>query len=268
MDAADRFRQAAEIIAAGKKVVAFSGAGMSAESGIPTFRDPGGIWDQFDPEEVGTATGLVETALRNPAVIRRFLTEALDTFERSSPNLGHLGLAELERLGKLRVVITQNIDNLHREAGNTHVIEVHGNVYRARCLACGRKQLVDRTLIHQRLRALLNQESFDLIALAGVFPQCLCGSATRPDVVMFGEPVQQLHEAYAEAATCDVMIVLGTSGAVYPAAALPHEASQHGAKLIEINPTENCFHPITDIFIQEKTGEGMPKLVAMVKELL
>jgi len=268
MEAADLFRQAAEIIAAGKKVVAFSGAGMSAESGIPTFRDPGGIWDQFDPEEVGTSAGLLETALKNPSVIRRFLSQALDTFERSSPNLGHLGLAELERLGKLRVVITQNIDNLHREAGNTRVIEVHGNVYRGRCLACGRKQPVDKTLIHQRLRALLKEERFNLVELAGLFPQCLCGSATRPDVVMFGEPVQQLHEAYAEAASCDVMIVLGTSGAVYPAAALPHEASQHGAKLIEINPTENCFHPITDIFIREKTGEGMPKLVALVKELV
>jgi len=264
----DLYRQAAEIIAAGKRVAAFSGAGMSAESGIPTFRDPGGIWDQFDADEIGTSSGLIETALKNPELIRRFLGQALDTFERSLPNAGHSGLAELEKLGRLRVVITQNIDNLHRDAGNSNVIEVHGNVYRARCLACGRKQPADKAQIHRKLRALLSAERLDLVALAKLFPACPCGSPTRPDVVMFGEPVQQLHEAYAEAASCDVMLVLGTSGAVYPAAALPHEASQHGAKLIEINPTENCFHPITDIFIREKTGAGIPRLVEKVKARL
>ena len=265
---ADPYQQAAEIIAAGKRVAAFSGAGMSAESGIPTFRDPGGIWDQFDADEIGTASGLLETALRNPETIRRFLAEALETFEQSHPNPGHLGLYELEKLGKLRTVITQNIDNLHRDAGNSYVIEVHGNVYRARCLACGRKQLVDKTLIHRKLRALLSAERFNLAGLAGLFPACSCGSPTRPDVVMFGESVQQLPEAYAEAGTCDVMLVLGTSGVVYPAAALPHQASQHGAKLIEINPTENCFHPITDLFIPEPTGKGIPKIVERLKQLL
>lgn len=261
--------RAAELIVSGQRIVGFSGAGMSAESGIPTFRDPGGIWDQFDPAAVGTAEGLVETALRNPGLIRRFLAGALETFERARPNYGHLGLVELERMGKLRSVITQNIDNLHSEAGSSRVIEVHGNVYRARCLACGRRQPVHRAELHQRLHALLDDErSFNLGALARLFPRCPCGSATRPDVVMFGEAVQQLHEAYAEATTCDVMIVLGTSGVVYPAAALPHEAAGHGAKIIEINPTENCFQPITDIFIPEKAGVGMSRLVDMVKDLL
>jgi len=265
----DLYRRAAEMIVASNNIVGFSGAGISAESGIHTFRDPGGIWDQFDPAEVGTSAGLIETALRNPGVIRRFLTEALETFEQAKPNAGHLGLAALEKMSKLRAVITQNIDNLHREAGSSRVIEVHGNIYRARCLACGRKQPVDRDRLHQRLRAILEDErGFDLVALAGLFPPCSCGSATRPDVVMFGEAVQQLHEAYAEAATCEVMLVLGTSGVVYPAAALPHEAAEHGAKIIEINPTENCFHPITEIFIQEKAAAGMSRLVDMVKDLL
>lgn len=266
---AEVYRQAAEMIVAGRNIVGFSGAGISAESGIHTFRDPGGIWDQFDPAEVGTADGLIETALRNPTVIRRFLAQALETFEQAKPNDGHLGLVELEKMGKLRSVLTQNIDNLHLEAGSSRVIEVHGNIYRARCLACGRKQPVNRDRLHQRLHAILEDErGFDLVALAGLFPPCSCGSATRPDVVMFGEAVQQLHEAYAEATTCDVMLVLGTSGVVYPAAALPHEAAEHGAKIIEVNPTENCFHPITEVFIQEKAAKGMSRLVEMVKDLL
>ena len=266
---ADPYQRAAEIIAAGRRIVGFTGSGISAESGIPTFRDPGGIWDQFDPAEIGTAGGLMAAVMRDPGLIRRFLSAALETFEQALPNPGHVCLHELERLGKLTSVITQNIDNLHTDAGNTHVIEVHGNVYRARCLACGRKQPVDKHGLHRQVRALIEAAApFSLPVLAGLFPVCLCGGLTRPDVVMFGESVQQLHEAYAEASICDVMIVLGTSGVVYPAAALPHEAAQHGAKIIEINPTENCFHAITDVYLRETAAVGMPRLLEKVKEIL
>src|SRR4030042_693247 len=108
----EMYPPAAEMVVAGRKLVGFSRAGISAESGIHTFRDPGGIWDQFDPAEVGTAGGLIETALRHPAVIRRFLAQALETFEQARPNFGHHGLVELEKMVKLRSVITQNIDNL------------------------------------------------------------------------------------------------------------------------------------------------------------
>ena len=134
MDVNDGIERAAEIFKKTRKLVTFSGAGMSAESGIPTFRDPGGIWDQFDPEEVGTGPGLLNTLSRVPEKVRAFLEETIRVFMQARPNPGHLALGTLEQMGVLRSVITQNVDNLHQEAGNKNVIEMHGNLFRQRCL--------------------------------------------------------------------------------------------------------------------------------------
>jgi len=262
------YEDAARIIARAKNLVAFTGAGISAESGIPTFRDPGGIWDQFDPTEVGTTGGFLAMISRKPERIRVFLKQTMETFERAGPNPGHKGLVELEKMGILRSVVTQNIDDLHGIAGNKQVFEVHGNLYRRRCMGCGRAEKSGRDELISKLRTALQTEPFEIGALASeIFKRCDCGGMMRIDVVMFGEPVQELAESYHEASQCDVMLVLGTSGVVYPAAGVPIEAKRKGAKLIEINPNMNAFASMTDIYIREKSGDAMPRIVDLVREL-
>lgn len=266
MDFDDLIGKAAEIIQGTRKLVAFSGAGMSAESGIPTFRDPGGLWDRFDPEEIGTGSGLLNALMRIPEKIRALLNETIATFSAAKPNPGHLALYTLESMGILRSIITQNVDNLHGEAGNTRVIEVHGNLYRFRCLSCGRKNTFPRAELFARVRqALESIRSFELPAVMTLLPQCSCGGRMRPDVVMFGESVQNLPEAFSEAESCEVMLVLGTSGVVFPAAALPERAKYAGAKVIEINPGMSSYRGIADIHIQKKTGEALPLIVERIQ---
>jgi NAD-dependent deacetylase len=255
-------QKAAESIRGTRTLVAFSGAGMSAESGIPTFRDPGGIWDRFDPEEIGTGPGLLNALTRIPDKIRELINDTIHTFSGASPNPGHLALSTLEAMGILRSIITQNVDNLHGEAGNTRVIEIHGNLYRHRCLACGLKNTFAKTDLFTRVLDALQQiRTLELSAIMRLLPQCRCGSPMRPDVVMFGEAVQGLPEAFHEAETCEVMLVLGTSGVVFPASTLPERAKSAGAKVIEINPGLSSYRGIADILIQAKTGEALPLIV-------
>lgn len=262
------YEEAARIIAKAKNLVAFTGAGISAESGIPTFRDPGGIWDQFDPTEVGTTGGFLSMISRKPERIRGFLRQTMETFDRAGPNPGHMGLVDLENMGILRSVVTQNIDDLHGMAGNKRVFEIHGNLYRHRCMSCGRAEKSSKDELISKLRNALKTEPFEIGTLAGeIFKKCDCGGMMRIDVVMFGEQVQELAESYHEATSCDVILVLGTSGVVYPAAGVPIEAKRHGAKMIEINPNMNAFASMTDIYIKEKSGDAMPRIVDLVREL-
>ncbi len=261
-------RQAAELLAEAQNVVGFTGAGISAESGIPTFRDPGGIWDRFDPGELGTTTGIVEFAMKQPERIRDFLSESVDTFQKAQPNPGHIGLAELERMGILHSVITQNIDDLHSIAGNTRVFEVHGNLYRFRCLNCGHTQKYNREEILDTFREILTSDPFKIEMLMEGLPRCeSCESLMRPDVVMFGEAVQQMPESFREAQSADVVIVLGTSGVVWPAAGVPYEARQAGARVIDINPTASAFRDITDVYINSHSGAAMPQILEELKRI-
>ncbi len=263
----DEIKKAAEILSPAQSVVIFTGAGMSAESGIATFRDPGGLWDRFDPEEVGTAAGIMSLLSQGGDKIRGMIREVVESFNAARPNAGHLALAELEKMGLIRSVITQNIDNLHREAGNTRVFEVHGNLYRFRCLNCEKKFYVDRGDLLGRLADIARGSG--PISLEGILervPRCSCGGVSRPDVVMFGESVQELGEAVFEAHQSDVMLVLGTSGAVYPAAMVPQEARKAGAILIEVNPTEVVFAAENDVYIREKAAIAMPLIVEEVKK--
>ena len=258
--------RAAEVFKATRKLVTFSGAGMSAESGIPTFRDPGGIWDQFDPEEVGTGPGLLNTLSRMPEKIRAFLEETIRVFMQAQPNPGHLALGTLEHIGILRSVITQNVDNLHQEAGNKNVIEMHGNLFRQRCLACGAKKPFGREeYLGSVKKAMAEMTTFDLPSILEMLPKCDCGSPMRPDVVMFGEAVHGLYESFQEADDCDAMLVLGTSGVVYPAAALPQKAKEAGATVIEINPGDSAYFGVADIRLQGKTGEILPCIVEKIQ---
>jgi NAD-dependent deacetylase len=261
------YEEAARILASTSKAVCFTGAGVSQESGIPTFRDPGGLWDQFDPEEFGTPAGIMEVFQRRPDVIREFLLQTVRIFEQARPNPAHLALAELERMGILTAVITQNIDNLHTDAGNQNVLEVHGNLFRARCTRCGRRYPLDKASWLAKTRAMLEDKAgFGLGPVLRVMPTCECGGITRPDVVMFGEAVLEINQSFKAAMTSEVMLVLGTSGVVYPAGEVPYQAKRGGARVIEINPTESCYETITDVYIQEPSGRAMPKIMEELKQ--
>jgi len=250
-------------------VSASCGAGISAESKIPTFRDPGGLWDQINPMEAGTAKGLVRAFQKKSDVIIPILMKMLGRFERAEPNSGHLALFDLEEMGILQTVITQNIDNLHQEAGTTDLIEVHGNLFRMVCLSCGQEKEVDRKQYIQNLRNRLSSITvYDLDSLISLAAVCdHCRSVMRPDVVMFGEAVKSLSRAVTVSMQSEVMLVLGTSGVVYPAASFPLEAKKTGAKIIVINPVENGFGHCSDVYIPMKTGDALPAIVDKIKYL-
>jgi NAD-dependent deacetylase len=266
MDEDRLIEEAARLISGAGRLVAFSGSGVSEESGIPTFRDPGGLWDRYDPSDIGG--DIFSGALSGspiPDATLQFVSEFVACFEKTGPNPGHQALGRLEEMGILKAVITQNIDNLHRQAGNSNVIEVHGNVYRLACLSCGNKIMLERdeflSMGHTLIDCLSNNDVAGLLKLAS---RCSCGGVCRLDVVNFGEPVQDLPLAVQEARNCDLMLILGTSGVVWPAASLPGHARKAGAKLVEINATTCCFSDIIDVGIVGKTGVVLPKIVELI----
>jgi len=271
MDVEHLMDEAALIVGRASNLVAFSGAGISEESGIPTFRDPGGLWDRFDPLELGG--GDVFTSIFSGAGISQaaigFVSEMLEVLQKARPNPGHFALGELESMGILRSVITQNIDNLHREGGNSRVIEVHGNIFRLVCMVCATKISLSREELFAmgaELVGLMQRGDLPgIIKLVSICPAC--GGPCRMDVVGFGEPVQDMALAMSEARSSDVLLILGTSGMVYPAAYIPEHAKKTGAKIVEINATGCCFQSLADVGIVGKTGDILPRIVERVKKL-
>lgn len=242
----DPFRLAAEAIKSFDRIVAVTGAGISAESGIPTFRGDEGIWAKFPPDEYAS----IDAYNANPEKVWKFWLELGATLGGSRPNPAHYALAELEAMGKLRAVITQNIDNLHEAAGSKNVIEYHGNAHWIVCPRCR------------------HRDPLDLSQHRDSPPHCFCGTLMKPDVVMFGEaiPSQALVESAHLAETCNVLIVVGTSAQVYPAARLPMLARQSGAFIIEANTEETDFtSSVTHVFLKGPAGETLPKLLDCVK---
>jgi NAD-dependent deacetylase len=230
---------AAARLARAHRVVVYSGAGVSKESGISTFRDPGeGLWAKYDPMQLATA----EAYARDPAFVWRWYMDRFGQIEAARPNPGHHAIAELERLVPLTVV-TQNIDGLHQRAGSSDVIELHGSALRFKCVG-------------------ERHGGFALTDVAGsdeAPPRCPhCSDLIRPDVVWF---------ALALAADCDALIAVGTSGVVYPAALVPATAYQSGAALIDVNPEPDAFAEAADWFLQGPGGAVLPRLVARVAEL-
>jgi len=239
-------KRAAKDIIKAKKVVALTGAGMSVESAIAPFRGEGGIWEKYDPVEYA----YIDVLRTNPGKSWILLSEMQKEILKAKPNPGHLSLAELERLGFLSSVITQNVDGLHHEAGNKNVVEFHGNHRQAYCMECGKR---------------IKSEEVSLDTLP---PRCDCGGVIRPDVVFFGEaiPYEALTKSNQDARSCDVMLVIGTSAEVQPAASLPGIAKSSGATIIEINIQHTGFTGYTsDYFIKAKAGEVLPKIVDKVK---
>ena len=240
----DYTRAAAAIRDAGT-VVASTGAGISTESGIPDFRSEGGIWDTYPPEEYAS----IQAFTADPAKVWGMWRELGQQLDGCKPNPGHKALVRLEEAGHLAAVITQNVDNLHQEAGSHCVIEYHGNSRHVRCMTCGHTQPI-------------NPEIY-----ASGTPFCVCGGVFKPDVVMFGEmiPPKAMLQAEAFARSADTVIIVGTSAQVYPAAELPYTAKKRGAFIIEANLEETDFtRDITDVFLQGKAGETLPKLAEAV----
>lgn len=229
-------------------VAVLTGAGISAESGIPTFRDPGGLWEEFDPQELAN----VEAFLDNPELVQGWYQHRRQVVEDAKPNAGHRALTKLEAHGPDVAVVTQNVDDLHNRAGNSTVIELHGNITHNYCMDCGREAA---------------PEAVDAAIQDGEPARCPeCEGLIRPDVVWFGErlPVDAVEKADAATRRADVFLSVGTSAVVYPAARYPGMARAHGAYVAEINPDTTGVTDEVDESVRGPAGEVLPALVEAV----
>ncbi len=243
----------AQLIVDSRRLVAFTGAGISTESGIPDFRGPDGIWTKFNPADFTFQKFLTSPETRQMSWQRFRTNPAHD----AQPNPGHFALAELGRLGKLDCIITQNVDNLHESAGCTHVIELHGTMKWVICLECGQRYP------SQEVRGWLEDGE--------TVPACRkCGGLLKSATVSFGQAMPQKETAEAERRSrlCDVFLVVGSSLVVYPAAFMPAYALEAGAKLAIVNLQPTPLDQRADVVLHAQAGETLPQVVAEVKRLL
>ncbi|MDH3617543.1 MAG: NAD-dependent deacylase [Nitrosopumilus sp.] len=224
-----------------KKIVFVTGAGISQESGIPTFRGNDGLWRSYDAMKLATIDAFYE----NPKLVWEWYNERRKNIFSAKPNLGHKAIAELEKFSQV-VVLTQNIDGLHQMAGSTKVLELHGSIVKIKCTVCDYKDEI-------------------LTEFSDIPPLCTCGNILRPDVVWFGEGLPQdvWEEAIFHANSCDVMIISGTSLVVSPANTLPIYAKQNNAVLIEINPDETVMTIDMDLSVRSTSATALPQLVSI-----
>ncbi|MCC7365964.1 MAG: NAD-dependent deacylase [Dehalococcoidia bacterium] len=247
---------AARLLRRSTHAIALVGAGLSAESGIPTYRGTGGLWTKFgEPTIDGWDLFLTDPALwwREALDGRHAESAFAKAIDSASPNPGHHALAELEHMGRLAHIITQNIDDLHRKAGSRHITEIHGNRFLVRCTNCG------------------GRDRLSTISLDRIPPLCPeCGGILKNDTVMFGEPIPQdaLHECYRQTSMTDLFLSIGTSAVVYPAADFPVMAKRRGAPLIEINPEETPLSEIADVVIRASAGQALPAVVELLHQEL
>jgi NAD-dependent deacetylase len=247
--------RAAALVVHARYVVALTGAGLSVESGIPPFRGPGGLWTKHgEPPMNGYQRFLADPAKawRERLAPSGPLQELWETVRAARPNPGHHALAQLEAIGVLRCLITQNIDNLHRSAGSAHIAEIHGNATLIRCIEC------------------VSRFHYEEISLTELPPRCPhCHGILKSDTVSFGEPIPPdvLAECFAESEQCDCMLVAGTSATVYPAAQFPIDVRQRGGALIEINLYESELTPYCSVSLRGPSGVVLPQLVARVTHL-
>ncbi|MCS7053533.1 MAG: NAD-dependent deacylase [Ignavibacterium sp.] len=229
-----------------EKIVFFTGAGISAESGIPTFRGEDGIWNKLSPEELANFNAF----MKNPKMVWEWYQYRRKITHNSQPNAGHLAIVEFEKYFPEVTVITQNVDNLHRRAGSKIIYELHGNIEKNYCIKCKKRYDED-----------LNFED-------GI-PKCECGGLIRPDVVWFGEylPVDQLRKSEEATISSDIFFVIGTSAVVYPAAGLVYTARQYGSFIVEINIDSTEVSKICDVTFQGKAGEVLPKILDEVRKI-
>ena len=239
--------QDAEIIYNSRLTIALTGAGISVESGIPDFRSAEGLWSKYDPAEYATIGAFRDS----PEKVWEMLREMGELVYQAKPNKGHLGMGELEKLGFLHFIITQNVDNLHQAGGAKNIIEYHGNSSTLSCLGCGKRY----TAGEKRGESL---------------PRCECGKILKPDVIFFGEtiPVEALNKSFQLASSAEALIVVGTSAIVSPANTIPAIAKENGAKIIVIDKEKtHLTNSMADIFLRGGAGEIIPALVVATKEM-
>lgn len=245
----DYIRSAAKIVKDSLSTIALTGAGVSVESGIPDFRSAGGLWSRYNPEEYAHIDGF----RRNPRKIWNMIFELIDMTKNSLPNPAHTALAQLEKMGLLKAIITQNIDNLHQRAGSINVLEFHGNAHHLECIYCSFSSPA---------------EEFEIVNEP---PLCKsCGQILKPSVIFFGEmiPHNALIESQNLAGDAKAVLVIGTSAVVYPASSIPYIAKSAGAHVIEFNLERTVITPTaTDIFIEGKVGDTLPKFIEAIKAL-
>jgi NAD-dependent deacetylase len=249
----EKIKQAAELVKQANYIVVFTGAGISVESGIPDFRSPGGLWERYNPNEYATYSAF----LKHPEKYWTMHKELRDLVLTAQPNPAHKALAALEHeFGKLRAVITQNVDFLHSRAGNTKVLEIHGSIQTYRCLSCKMEfkfSEIDTFLTHSDLP-----------------PRCpKCNGLIKPNTILFGESLSSnvLKDARDEIIKADLLIVIGSSLVVYPAASLPSIAVETGAKLLIVNFEPTNMDSYADVVIHAKAGELIPKILSGLKEI-
>jgi NAD-dependent deacetylase len=245
----------AELVVRSQTIVVFTGAGASTESGIADFRSPGGVWDKYDPEDFYFQKFLTSEESREK--YWRMSTEMYESLRNAKPNRVHLAIAELERLGKLDCVITQNIDGLHHKAGNSHekIIELHGTALSVSCLSCRRRY--DRDEVQESIRRGLK------------VPRCDdCGGLLKSDTISFGQamPERETNEAYRRSLDSDLFIVVGSSLVVQPAAYMPIQDKQGGAKVVIINRDPTPHDEYADVVINGPAGETMARILEKVRE--
>ena len=228
-------------------IAILTGAGVSAESGIKTFRDPDGLWAKFDSRELASVDGFMS----NPQLVWEWYQMRVGVINDSKPNPGHFAIAEMENMFDVFALITQNVDRLHQQAGSKKVLELHGNIVENHCFSCKKPFNGETNLPDQQL------------------PKCPeCGGNIRPNVVWFGEmlPVAALNNAELAAEACDIFFTIGTSTEVYPAASLPLMAQRNGAFVVEVNPNQTSFSKKADVQLAYPSGIAMPEIVRILKE--
>ena len=244
----------AQLIMDSNDIVALTGAGMSTESGIADFRSPGtGLWEKVDPYEFASINSYMANTSKN----LEFMLETGRDIFRARPNRGHKALTKLQKMGKLRGVLTQNIDRLHHKAHTKNIVEFHGNAYEAKCMSCGQIYEIT-TMVNQVMKG---QST----------PSCeKCSGLLKPNAIFFGEPLESetLQAADEMISKCDLLLVLGSSLVVYPVAFYPKKTIFNGAKLAIINIQETDMDSAAEVVIHEKIGDVLPNLVSLVEEKL
>lgn len=238
------FESVAKKLQQAKKIVFVTGAGISQESGIPTFRGNDGLWRKHDPMQLAT----IDAFYQNPKLVWEWYEDRRKNILAAKPNAGHVAIADLAKYKQVWV-LTQNIDGLHQRAGSRNVLELHGSIITIKCTVCDFKDKITSSF-------------------SEVPPLCKCGNILRPDVVWFGEPLPQdvWGEAMIQASKCDVMVVAGTSLAVSPANLLPVYAKQNGALMIEVNPEETLMSHNMDLSIRATSANALLQIVSLVKK--
>jgi len=242
----------AKLIIDSNYIVALTGAGMSTESGIADFRSPGtGLWEKVDPYEFASINSYMANTSKN----LEFMLETGRNIFRARPNRGHKALTKLQKIGKLRGVLTQNIDRLHHKAHTKNIVEFHGNAYEAKCMSCGKIYEIT-TMVNQVMKGKST-------------PSCeKCSGLLKPNAIFFGEPLESdtLQAADIMISKCDLLLVLGSSLVVYPVALYPKRVLSMGAKLAIINIQETDMDSAAEVVIHEKIGDVLPKIISLVSE--